>query len=48
MDKAFEGVWTYDMNRKMSEVKKVDYYFKPDESAVYFVVNDGTEGRFEI
>ena len=48
IDKAFEGVWTYDMGRKMSEVKKVDYYFKPDESAVYFVTNDGTEGRFEI
>ena len=48
MDKAFEGVWTYDMGHKISEVKKVDYYFKPEESAVYFVVNDGTEGRFEI
>lgn len=48
IDKAFEGVWTYDMGRKMSEVKKVDYYFKPEESAVYFVTNDGTEGRFEI
>ena len=48
IDNAFEGVWTFDMHRKMSEVKKVDYYFKPEESAVYFVVNDGTEGRFEI
>ena len=48
IDKAFEGVWTYDMNRKMSEVKSVDYYYKPEELAVYFVTNDGTEGRFEI
>lgn len=48
MDKAFEGVWTYDVNRKLSEVKSVDYYFKPEESAVYYVTNDGTEGRFEV
>ena len=48
IDKAFEGVWTYDMSRKMSEVKSVDFYFKPEESAVYFVTNDGSEGRFEI
>ena len=48
IDKAFEGVWTYDMNRKMSEVKSVDYYYKPEESVVYFVTDDGTEDRFEI
>lgn len=48
IDKAFEGVWIYDVCRKMSEVKSVDFYFKPEESAVYYVTNDGTEGRFEI
>ncbi|HBB58992.1 MAG TPA: DNA-binding protein, partial [Lachnospiraceae bacterium] len=40
--------WTYDFGRKTSEVKKVTYYFKPEENAVYFVTDDGTEGRFEI
>ena len=48
IDEAFKGVWTYDMNRKISEVKSVDYYFKPEEHAVYFVTDDGTEGRFDI
>ena len=48
MDKAFEATWTNEFTRKMSEVKKVVYYYKPEESAVYFVVNDDTEGRFEI
>ena len=50
IDKAFEGVWTYDMGRKMSEAKSVEYYYKPEESAVYFVVNGKSEdsGRFEI
>ncbi|MCR5775742.1 MAG: DUF6465 family protein [Lachnospiraceae bacterium] len=48
VDKIFEDVWKYDVGRKLSEVKKVDYYFKPEESAVYYVVDDGTEGRFEV
>ena len=48
IDEAFEGVWTCDMNRKISEVKSVNYYFKPEEHAVYFVTDDGTEGRFDI
>ena len=50
IDKAFEGVWTYDMGRKMSEVKKVEYYFKPEESVVYFVVNGNSEdsNHFDI
>ncbi|MCR4786127.1 MAG: DUF6465 family protein, partial [Lachnospiraceae bacterium] len=47
-DKTFSDVWTYDFGRKTSEVKKVTYYFKPEENAVYFVTDDGTEGRFEI
>ncbi|MBO5552303.1 MAG: hypothetical protein J5966_10135 [Lachnospiraceae bacterium] len=48
IDEAFEGVWTHDMNRKISEVKSVNYYFKPQEHVVYFVTDDGTEGHFEI
>ncbi|MCR5748308.1 MAG: DUF6465 family protein [Lachnospiraceae bacterium] len=48
IDQAFEGVWTYDMGRKMAEVKSVNFYFKPEDSLVYFVTNDGTEGKFEI
>ena len=48
IEKAFEGVWTYDYNRKLSEVKSVDLYFKAEESAVYFVTDDGTDGRFNI
>ncbi|MBQ7464488.1 MAG: hypothetical protein IJS86_06475, partial [Lachnospiraceae bacterium] len=48
IEKAFEGVWTYDMNRKVSEVKSVNFYFKADESMVYFVTDDGTDGSFLI
>ncbi len=46
--KAFEGVWTYDMGKKLADVKSVDLYFKPEESAVYYVVNGDETGSFNI
>ncbi|MBO4374182.1 MAG: hypothetical protein J5829_03660, partial [Lachnospiraceae bacterium] len=48
IEKAFEGVWTDRYNRKVSEVKSVNFYFKADEPAVYFVTDDGTDGRIDI
>lgn len=48
IDRAFEAVWTKDMGKSLSEVKEVTYYFKTEESAVYFVVNGDISGRFDI
>ncbi len=47
----FRDVWTKGFGRTMEEVKSVVYYVKPEDSAVYFVVNDdpdGGQGSFEI
>ncbi|MBR1876988.1 MAG: hypothetical protein IJ805_07770 [Lachnospiraceae bacterium] len=48
IDEAFKGVWEYDLKRNISEVKNVNYYYKPEESVVYFVTDDGTDGHFNI
>lgn len=48
IDKIFEDIWTKDMGRKLSEISTVTYYFKTEESAVYFVVNNEVNGRFDI
>ena len=45
----FKDVWTKDYLRKMSEVKDVAFYIKPEDSAVYFAVNNGEDtGSFAI
>ncbi len=45
----FKDVWTKDYLRKMSDVKDVTFYIKPEDSAVYFAVNSGEDtGSFAI
>ncbi len=45
----FKDVWTKDYLRKMSDVKDVAFYIKPEDSAVYFAVNNGEDtGSFAI
>ena len=48
LEERFKEVWTKDLGKKYTEVKKVAFYIKPEESAVYFVVNDSDEGSFGI
>jgi hypothetical protein len=43
-----KSVWENDMNRKLSEIKTLDLYVKPEESKAYFVVNGSDEGNFDI
>ena len=33
---------------KASDIKKVDLYVQPENSVVYFVVNDDFKGEFQI
>ncbi|MBR0171411.1 MAG: hypothetical protein IJQ21_01315 [Lachnospiraceae bacterium] len=41
--------WTKEYGRKMSEIKSLSLYVKPEESRVYYVVNDGEEaGSYDI
>ncbi|MCR5525818.1 MAG: DUF6465 family protein [Lachnospiraceae bacterium] len=48
LNARFAEVWTKDLGKSLSDVKKVTYYIKPEESAAYFVVNDSDEGSFGI
>lgn len=43
-----KDVWTYDLNQKEADLKDVELYVKPEESAVYYVVNGEISGKFAI
>ncbi len=43
-----KDVWTYDLNQKEADLKNVELYVKPEENAVYYVVNGEISGRFTI
>ena len=45
IEHRFQDVWTKDFGRKIGEVKSVAFYVKPEDSAVYFVVNGEEEDR---
>lgn len=43
-----KDVWKYDLNQKASDLKTVELYVKPEESAVYYVMNKDFAGSFAI
>lgn len=43
-----QAIWTNDFGKNASEMKKVAFYVKPEEAAVYYVINDDITGRFDI
>ena len=43
-----KDVWQYDLGGKPEEFKTVKLYVKPEESAVYYVINGETTGSFAI
>ena len=49
ISERFSDVWTKDYLRKMSDINDVTFYIKPEDSAVYFAVNNGEDtGSFAI
>ena len=46
--KIAKDVWTYDYDKKASELKKIQLFVKPEESKVYYVFNDDITGAFDI
>lgn len=46
--KLVKEVWTKEMKRKVGELKDVKLYLKPEESAVYYVINKETTGRIDL
>lgn len=43
-----KAVWQYDLGQKLEDFKSVELYVKPEESAVYYVINGDTTGSFAI
>lgn len=46
--KIAKDVWKYDLKRKVTELKSVDLYVKPEENKVYYVMNKEFTGSFDI
>ncbi|MBO5460661.1 MAG: hypothetical protein J5983_02540 [Ruminococcus sp.] len=46
--KMVKAVWTKEMKRKVGEMKKLQVYMKPEESAAYFVINGEVTGKVEL
>lgn len=43
-----KDVWKYDLNQKDADLKSVELYVKPEESMVYYVMNEEFTGSFYI
>ena len=43
-----KDVWKYDLGREESEFKSVELFVKPEESTVYYVINEDVLGNFAI
>ena len=40
-----KDIWTYDLNQNVDDIKDVQLYLKPEESAAYYVVNGVESGK---
>ena len=43
-----KDVWKYDMERNEADLRTVEFFVKPEENKVYFVVNGDVTGDFAI
>lgn len=46
LNKAKE-IWINSGN-KLKDIKTLNLYIKPEENAIYYVINDNTSGQFSI
>lgn len=46
--KIAKDVWKYDLKQKASDLTSVELYVKPEEQAVYYVMNKDFTGSFVI
>lgn len=44
---AVKNAWT-DTGRKINEITSMDLYIKPEESAVYYVINQTESGKVNL
>lgn len=43
-----KDVWKFDLQKKVSDIKSIDLYVKPEENAAYYVINGDVTGSFFI
>lgn len=43
-----KDVWQYDLGNDVADFKSVELYVKPEESSVYYVINEEVTGSFAI
>ena len=48
IEKQFDKIWKENLGKKADEIKNATLYVKPEEAAVYYVVNDDITGKFDI
>ncbi|MCR4891983.1 MAG: DUF6465 family protein [Lachnospiraceae bacterium] len=48
VEERFKEVWSQDYGKNVADVKDVTFYIKPEEDAVYFVVNGVDQGSFLV
>ena len=46
--KQVKEIWTKEMKHKVSELKTVTLYLKPEENAAYYVINDEVTGKIDL
>ena len=46
--KQVKEIWTKELKHKVSELKSVTLYLKPEENAAYYVINEETTGRIAL
>ena len=46
--KSIKDIWKYDYKKKVSELKSIDLYVKPEEGKAYYVINGQILGNFPI
>lgn len=46
--KQVKEIWTKDLKNKVSDMKSVTLYLKPEENAAYYVINEETTGKIEL
>ena len=46
--KQVKEIWTKEQKHKVSDLKSVSLYLKPEENAAYYVINDEVSGKIEL
>ncbi len=46
--KIAKDVWQYDLQKDPADIKEVELYVKPEESAAYYVINGDVTGSFAL